>query len=192
MKIIEKFLINMKEHKEVINLISDSKLNICEAAEEMISCVKRGNKIITAGNGGSMADAQHFTAELVNSFFNKKRKAISAVALGTNPAVVSAWSNDINYDEQFSRELEAIGKEGDILFLISTSGNSANLLSAAKLAKEKGIKIIGLLGRDGGKLKEFTDLNIVVLSNSTPRIQEAHLLIYHTLAEIIEDEVSEN
>ena len=178
---------NIKEHIDIFSNLSALEEDIFSVANFMIETLENNRKIIVAGNGGSMSDAQHFVAELVNSFFNKNRKALNAIALGVNPSIVSAWSNDFDFNEQFSRELDGIGNEGDILFLISTSGNSKNLMIAAKKAKEKGIKIICLLGRDGGKLKEQSDLNIIVPANSTPRIQEAHLLIYHTLAELIED-----
>ena len=180
---------NITEHAETINIVRDLDSEISETANKIIETFRTGKKLIVAGNGGSMADAQHMVAELVNSFFNKNRTALNAITLGVNPSIVSAWGNDVDFHDQFSRELEGIGHEGDLFILISTSGNSKNLLDAAKKAKEKGICTVGLLGRDGGKLKDLTDFNIVIKSESTPRIQEAQQLIYHTLCEIIEEEL---
>jgi D-sedoheptulose 7-phosphate isomerase len=161
---------------------------IVRAGAIMVECLQAGGKLIAFGNGGSAADAQHFTAELVGRY-RADRRAIAAIALTTDSSALTAISNDLGFENIFSRQLEAIGKPGDVAFAISTSGNSPNVLRAAALAKKLGIATIGLSGRSGGELRDSVDLCLVVPSDSTPRIQEAHSLIIHILCGIVENAV---
>ena len=148
-------------------------------------CLLGGDKLLIAGNGGSAADAQHFAAELVGRY-RRERRGYAALALTTDSSVLTAWSNDVGFDTVFSRQIEALGGKGDILILISTSGRSKNLLAAAQTAKVMGIKVIGFLGKGGGPLKPLVDVACVVPSDSTPRIQEAHTLLVHSICEELE------
>ena len=164
------------------------KRKILDAAEMVISAIKRGNKIIACGNGGSAADAQHIVAELQGKFY-KNRKPLPAVSLTVNTSILTAVGNDFGFDEVFSRQVEGIGREGDVLLAISTSGNSANVINAAIAAKEMGMKVICLTGKSGGKLKEHCDILINVPDDDTPRIQEAHITIGHIICQIVEEEI---
>jgi D-sedoheptulose 7-phosphate isomerase len=169
------------------SLLSPDNLELIEkAAQKIISSLKSGGKVIVFGNGGSAADSQHMAAELVGRF-KKERGAIPALALTTNTSCLTALSNDYGYDISFKRQLEALGKKGDIAVAISTSGEAKNVLEAVKAAKGLGIPTIALTGKGGGKLKDIADLSIVVKSKDTPRIQEAHILLIHILCELIED-----
>ena len=155
-------------------------------------CVKlykeSDKKTILAGNGGSAADAQHIAAELVGRY-GFDRPSIPSLALTTDTSNLTAIGNDYGYDQVFSRQLEGMGQEGDIFFGISTSGNSQNIINAFESAKKKGITTVALVGRDGGKMGAMADYALVVPSNSTPRIQESHILIGHIICDIIEKEV---
>lgn len=167
-------------------LLSKENLELIEkTAKNIILVVKTGGKVIVFGNGGSAADSQHMAAELVGRF-KKERAAIPAIALSTNTSTITALSNDYGYDTSFKRQVEALGKKGDIAVGISTSGMSKNVTEAISKAKEMSLTTIGLTGRGGGVLKDAADLSIVVESNNTPRIQEAHILIIHILCELIE------
>lgn len=158
---------------------------IDEISQEVVKTLKRGGKILFCGNGGSAADSQHLAAEFVGRF-KKERKAISAVSLTTNTSILTAISNDYSFKDVFSRQVQALGKKGDLLIGISTSGNAENVILAVRMAKKIGIKTVGLTGKDGGKLAKISDISFVVPSNDTARIQEAHILIGHILAEIAE------
>lgn len=156
-----------------------------------LACVgvyRNGKKILIAGNGGSAADAQHFAAELVGRY-GFDRPSLPAVALTTDTSALTAIGNDYGYDYIFSRQLEGLGCEGDLFIGISTSGNSQNVIKAFESAKERGITTVALVGRDGGKMAGMADYAAVVPSMSTPRIQEAHLLIEHMICDIIEKEI---
>ncbi len=160
---------------------------IVEISDILSDCIKNGGKIFLCGNGGSAADAQHIAGELVVRLSSdSKRKALPAIALTTNPSVITASANDFGFESVFSRQIEALGKEKDILILISTSGNSPNLLKAAQAAKSLKIKTIALLGKGGGKLLGLTDHSLVVPSDDTQRIQEVHITIGHILVSLIE------
>ena len=160
---------------------------IYKSVNILADTLSQGNKILLCGNGGSAADCQHIAAELVVRFRSSvKRKALPAIALTCDTSILTAGGNDIGFENIFVQQVEALGNSGDALIAISTSGNSENVLRAANRAKEKGIKVIGLLGGDGGKIKEKCDLPIVVSSKETARIQEAHLLIEHILCDLIE------
>jgi len=153
--------------------------------KEVIASLKNGNKVLAAGNGGSAADAQHFAAELVGRF-KKERSGLPAIALTTDTSAITAIANDYGYSHVFSRQLEALGREGDLLLLFSTSGNSENLLKAAESAKRRNIKTVGFLGKDGGQLRAAVDRAIVVPSQDTARIQEVHQVLYHIVCEELE------
>ena len=152
----------------------------------MVTALKMGRKILIAGNGGSAADAQHFAAELAGQFVHE-RKGLPVMALTTNASITTAIGNDFGYDHVFSRQVDGFGNKGDVFVSISTSGNSANLIHAASIAKNIGLITVGLLGKNGGQLKNYCDHNLIVPSNSTQRIQEAHILIIHELCAIIDD-----
>jgi D-sedoheptulose 7-phosphate isomerase len=151
-------------------------------------CFKRGNKILIAGNGGSAADAQHFAAEIVCRY-KKKRKGYPAIALTTDTSILTAWSNDYDFDNVFERQIEALGKTGDIFLGISTSGNSENIIKAVDKAKKMKMRTICLLGREG-KLKKKADVCIMVPSDNIPRIQETHIMVLHIIAEELEKKFS--
>jgi D-sedoheptulose 7-phosphate isomerase len=161
---------------------------IAEAARLIIASVRIGGKLIAFGNGGSAADAQHLAAELVGRY-RADRSAIAAIALTTDSSALTAISNDFGFENIFSRQLEGIGKPGDVVLAISTSGNSPNVLRAAVLARKLGMATIGLSGRSGGELRDSVDLCLCVPSDSTPRIQEAHSLVIHILCGIVENAV---
>lgn len=161
---------------------------IIKVAEVMIASLKNKNKLLVCGNGGSAADSQHFVAELVGRFVNE-RQALPALALTVNTSTLTAWANDYSYQTVFSRQIEALGENGDILFGISTSGNAENVLEAMKKAKEKGMVTIGLTGNRGGKIRDHADYNIIIPDTETYRIQESHIMIIHILCYLIEKEM---
>ena len=155
------------------------------AALAMARCLAAGGKILVCGNGGSAADAQHMTGELLGRFL-MERPSLPAVALTVDTSTLTAIGNDYGYDHIFSRLLAASGKEGDVLVGISTSGNSRNIIEAYKVCKEKGIKIISLTGASGGLMKDFGGILLNVPSTDTPRIQESHIMIGHIICELVE------
>ncbi|MDP3790067.1 MAG: D-sedoheptulose 7-phosphate isomerase [Candidatus Omnitrophota bacterium] len=166
-------------------LIESELGNLEKAVRVVEDCILKGGKLLLFGNGGSAADSQHIAAEFVGRF-KLERKAVPALALTTNTSIITALSNDYGYDISFKRQLEAFGSKGDVAIAISTSGNAKNVLEAVKEAKEKGMKTIALTGRGGGGLPKLCDISIVVASDDTARIQEAHILIGHIIAEIAE------
>lgn len=180
----------IEDKKALLNkLIAEGYLSSVEnTGKMMVDALKNGNRIILAGNGGSAADAQHFAGEIVGRF-TMERKAIPAISLCVDPSVVTCIANDYGYDEVFARQIEGQGKEGDVFVAISTSGNSQNLINAMKVARDNKIKVVGFLGKDGGKMKELCDYTLVVPSVCTPRIQETHTLTVHILCEMIEKEL---
>ena len=160
---------------------------IIEVAGALAECVRNGGKILLCGNGGSAADAQHFAGELVVRLSSDyTRGALPAITLSSNDYVLTACANDFGFEQVFSRQIEALGKPEDVLLCISTSGNSPNLIRAVEKAKEKQIKTIGLLGKDGGKVAKLADFSVVVPSQKTQRIQEVHITICHILTSLIE------
>jgi len=183
---------NLEDSSKLLLETKSQTKQINEAAKALVEAFKRGNKLIAAGNGGSAADAQHMTGELVCSFYDHKRKGLPAVCLHGDSSALTAWANDADYHDFFRRGLEAHGHKGDIFFAITTSGNSKNLITAAEYAKKNGIIVVGLLGKGGGKILPLCDYAIVVPHNDTARIQEAHHVIYHTICEIVEKKVFEN
>ncbi|MCH2080788.1 MAG: D-sedoheptulose 7-phosphate isomerase [Saprospiraceae bacterium] len=171
-------------------LLADESLlqKINEVVDLSIACYKNGGKILFCGNGGSAADAQHIAAELSGRFYFD-RPPLFAEALHVNTSYLTAVGNDYGYDEVFARMVRAMGKEGDLFFGLSTSGNSPNVMKAAKDAKALGMTVVGMTGEKGGKLREVADVLLNMPSNDTPRIQECHLLIGHLLCQIIEAEL---
>jgi len=163
--------------------------DIKEAAAAITGALKSGGKLFIAGCGGSAADAQHMAAEIVVRF-EKERNPLPAIALTTDSSVITAASNDYSFEKVFSKQIEALGKEKDILLLITTSGRSGSIINAALSASKKGIQVITLTGKDGGKIKDISDISIVVPSGSTARIQEAHSVIIHIICKIIEEELT--
>ncbi len=159
---------------------------VAQCAEAMISALRKGRKILVAGNGGSAADAQHLVAELVCTFENRNRKPLRAIALTTNSSIMTAWSNDFSYDSAFERQVAALGEKGDVLVSITTSGNSKNVLMAMKKAKELGITNLLLSGKGGGEAAKLADISIIVGSSSTPRIQECHVFAIHEMCSIVD------
>ena len=163
---------------------------IAQVAQLIIDALKQGNKVLFFGNGGSAADAQHVAAEFIGRF-QKERQALGAIALTTDTSILTALSNDYSFDLVFARQIEGLGKKGDVAFGISTSGNSGNVIEGIKKAKELGIHTVTLTGKDGGKLGPLADINLNVSSDSTARIQESHLCIEHTICELVENALSE-
>jgi len=159
-----------------------------KTAKILISALKNNNKILVCGNGGSAADAQHFAGELIVRF-ETERKPLPAIALTTDSSVLTATANDYCFDECFARQVNGLGTKGDVLVAISTSGNSPNILKAIEAAKARGMEVIGLTGRDGGKMKSLQN-RIIIPSDSTARIQECHIMTIHILCRLIDDAFS--
>ncbi len=183
-------LSELQSHKDVIQKVIDGlQDDILKASEMAVAALKRGNKILLFGNGGSAGDAQHIAAELTGRY-KTERKGLPGIALTTDTSALTAIGNDFGYQRVFERQVEALAVKGDLLIGISTSGNSPNVMSALKLGKEMGCVTLGMSGRGGGKMTEFCDLNLVVPSDDTPRIQEMHILIGHTICQAIDNELS--
>jgi len=159
------------------------------ASSLAVETLKNGNKILLCGNGGSAADAQHIAAELTGRY-KTERRGLPAIAVTTDTSALTAIGNDYGYDRVFDRQIEALANNGDLIIGISTSGNSRNIINALKLGKELGCKTLGLSGRDGGAMNDICDINLVVPSNDTPRIQEMHILFGHIICQIIDNEFS--
>tara|TARA_B110000003_G_scaffold266090_1_gene292641 strand:+ start:1659 stop:2249 length:591 start_codon:yes stop_codon:yes gene_type:complete len=187
-------IINMKsiienefdEHSKAIN--SSIKLvidDIENAAKICIECLKNGNKILIFGNGGSAADAQHIAAEITGKY-KTNRKGLAAIALTTDSSVLTAIGNDFGFENVFERQVQALANSGDTLIGISTSGSSPNVINALKLASDLNCSTIGFSGINGGNFNSICDVNIVVNSKDTPRIQEIHILIGHTICHLID------
>ena len=153
--------------------------------EKLGSALAAGKPILVCGNGGSAADAQHIAGELVGKFL-KERRALNVRALSTDTSVITAWANDVAYETVFSRQVEAYGQVGGVLWAISTSGNSGNVLAAASKARELQMSVLALTGDGGGKLASLSDILLDVPSKLTPRVQEMHIVLYHYLCERIE------
>ncbi len=160
--------------------------HVMAQADDMAERLRRGCKIMVCGNGGSAADAQHLAAELSGRYL-KERRALAGVSLTTDTSALTAIGNDYGFDFIFSRQVEALGRPGDLLIAISTSGNSANIIRAVESAKHLGVRSLGLLGRDGGKLKALVDDALVVPSTVTARIQEVHQMVYHFWCELLDE-----
>jgi D-sedoheptulose 7-phosphate isomerase len=174
------------DHLHTIETVRAEMLPRIEAVSAVfIEAFRQGNKVLVMGNGGSAADAQHLAAELVGRFLHD-RPSLPAIALTTDTSILTAVGNDYGYDAVFSRQVEGLAKVGDVAVGISTSGNSRNVLTAMEQAKALGCRTVSLGGGDGGALAGLTDHALVVPSRSTPRIQEGHILIIHTLCDLVE------
>ena len=165
--------------KSDVPLIEQMALKISE-------CLKSGGKLLFIGNGGSASDSQHLAAEFVGRY-EKERRPLAAVALTTDTSILTAVGNDYGFEKIFERQIEALGRKGDVLFAISTSGNSKNILRGVQKAKQLGVYVIGLTGGAGGELKTLADLTLVVPSKKTSRIQETHILVGHILCECVDE-----
>ena len=185
-KLIQK---RFKESAEVkARFLKENLSRLLETIKLVSHSFEAGNKLFLFGNGGSAADAQHIAAEFVNRYI-MDRPPLPAVALTTDTSILTSVSNDMAFNDIFSRQIKALGKEGDVAVGISTSGNSPNVIKAFEVAKEMGIKTVALTGNDGGILAKLADLSLIVSSNSTPRIQETHILIGHLLCEMVEHQL---
>ena len=182
-KIIEEHFI---EHRAALDSVAGLGESIEKVANVIIHCLKNDGTIFWCGNGGSASDSQHLAAELVGRFV-EDRRPLKSIALTADSAVMTCIVNDYGYEHIFSRQIEALGCERDILVGISTSGNSKNVLNALEVSKKKGIITIGLLGKGGGEAASLTDQSIIVPSNSTARVQEIHIFIGHILCDLIEE-----
>lgn len=179
---------SLKESAEVKLLIEkECSAEIISSVDILIDAFKNGNKLLLCGNGGSAADSQHIAAEfMIRLSHDVKRPAIPAIALTTDTSNLTAGGNDIGFENVFARNVEGLGQAGDVLMAISTSGNSNNVLLAIDKAKEKGMKVIGFLGGNGGKCKDKVDIPIVIPSSNTQRIQEGHITVAHIICELVE------
>jgi D-sedoheptulose 7-phosphate isomerase len=167
------------------DFINSNTREIILVAEKIVQAFTNDRKLMLCGNGGSAADAQHIAAEFINRF-EFERPPLPAIALTTDSSIITSIGNDYSFNDIFSKQVKALGVEGDILMAISTSGNSPNILSAAKAAKDMGIYVVGLAGNDGGKLKGLVDSCLIVNSASTARIQESHILAGHIICKLVD------
>jgi len=181
----------ISNHEKVVNFLKEKnnlkKINTFITV--LYKILKNNGTVFWCGNGGSAADCQHLSAELIGRF-KINRKPYRSISLTTDTSAITAISNDFSYEKVFSRQLEGLGTKKDLLFVFSTSGNSKNIINAMITAKKKNMKIIALLGNNGGKCKKYSANNIIIKTNDTPRIQEAHTLIGHAICEIVESLLS--
>jgi D-sedoheptulose 7-phosphate isomerase len=178
-------LANLQEHQELFGRLESVAPAVEAEATLIVDALRSGRKLMFCGNGGSAADCQHLASEFTGRFINDRRP-LAAMALTTDSSALTSIANDYSFDDVFSRQILGLGREGDCLIAISTSGNSRNVIRAAEAARGSGIHTIGLLGRDGGKLRGLCEVPIVVSSTSTARIQEAHSFIGLTLCGLVE------
>lgn len=168
-------------------VLTDLRPHIQSFAEDTVAALRNGNKLMICGNGGSAADAQHIAGEFLNRFL-KERRPYAAIALTTDTSTLTAIGNDYGYEQVFDKQVQGLGRPGDILLAISTSGNAANVCRAVDAAHDMGIRTVGLTGGGGGKLADLVDVLITVsCTKSTPRIQEGHQLIFHLFCEAVEE-----
>lgn len=168
-----------------LRFAKDNWKSIAAIAKCIAKAIKKGNKILLFGNGGSAADAQHIAAEFVNRF-RMERKPLPAIALTTDTSIITSIGNDYTFDEVFSKQIMALGKKGDVAIGITTSGNSPNILNGLKQAHQQGLKTVGFLGRDGGRAKNLCDIKIIVRTESTSLIQEAHITAAHIICLLVD------
>tara|TARA_B100000787_G_C16064674_1_gene237156 strand:- start:90 stop:671 length:582 start_codon:yes stop_codon:yes gene_type:complete len=189
MNIKKKFINKIIEEKcDLLKKIPDMHPEINTAIKKISSCISKGGKLMLCGNGGSASDAQHLAAEFTVRLRPKvNRKPFAALSLAADTSTITACANDYSFDKIFERNFEALYKKNDILIIISTSGKSKNIINVAKLAKRKKIFTIALLGSGGGDVKKYTDLNLIIPSNSTARIQELHIFLGHYIFEEAEN-----
>jgi D-sedoheptulose 7-phosphate isomerase len=179
------FAEHLAQHRELFSRLDAMAPDVERAAERMSQALRQGGKVMFCGNGGSASDSQHLASELTGRFVNDRRP-LAGLALSTDSSALTCIANDYAFDQVFERQLRGLGRTGDVLVAISTSGKSANVLRAVHAARELGIGVVGLLGRDGGPLKPLCDVALVVPSDTTARIQEAHIFIGHTLCAAVE------
>jgi D-sedoheptulose 7-phosphate isomerase len=179
------YLTNLAEHSELFARLAVLDDAVARAGTALTAAVRDGGKILFCGNGGSAADSQHLAAEFTGRFIHD-RAPIAAIALNTDSSALTCIGNDYAFDQVFARQVQALGRPGDCIVGISTSGNSGNVLRAFDAARAIGMTTVGLLGRDGGKLAPLSDIAVVVPSPTTARIQEAHIMIGHTLCGMVE------
>jgi D-sedoheptulose 7-phosphate isomerase len=187
-RILEHFQQSLAVKQHAMQVLPDC---IAQAASAMAQCLQAGNKILSCGNGGSAGDAQHFSSELLNRF-EMERPGLPAIALTTDTSTLTSIANDYHYDRVFSRQIEALGKAGDILLAISTSGNSANVLQAIRAAHAQGMRVVSLCGKQGGEARQLlqvSDIEVCVPAQATARIQEVHLLIIHCFCDLIDQQL---
>ena len=181
-----------KDSAEVLRSLVDLEDNCRRVAEEIKNTQKMGNTILVAGNGGSCTDGLHFVGELTCTYDIESRKPYRAICLNSNQAALTAWSNDFDFDTYYKRQVEALGKKGDLLIIFSTSGGclkinrSINLIHAANYAKKAGLKVISFLGKDGGELFKVSDLVLHVRCKSTAQVQQAHISLAHGICDLLE------
>jgi D-sedoheptulose 7-phosphate isomerase len=184
---MERISSNIEEHLKVISALKsgDAMATLKKIADIIVASLKNGGKVMIAGNGGSAADAQHIAGEFIGRYLYDRRP-LPAMALNTDTAVMTCVANDYSYNDIYLRQVQAIAKKGDVFWGISTSGNSANVVSAAEAAKAAGASVVGFTGEKGGKLKEIAEACYCSPSSRTNRIQEAHMLGYHIVCELME------
>ena len=187
---IKTIAFELEAHRSTIDSVIENLIpQIDEAAKLCVQTLKNGNKIMFCGNGGSAADAQHIAAEL-SGRYKKERKGLAGMALTTDTSVITAVGNDYEYNYIFERQVEALAKEGDLIFGISSTGNSENVIRAFSKGHDLKCTTLGLSGKGGGKMNGKCDINIIVPSDVTARVQEMHILIGHIICQIIDDEIS--
>ena len=187
---LEKITAIWEEHLEVAQTLPRIAAAVSSAVDTIYSSLAAGGQLFIAGNGGSAADAQHIAAELTGRFL-RDRRPFRAMALHVNTSALTAIGNDFGYEQVFARELSAHARPGDVLLAISTSGNSPNILRAIQAARQDNVTVIGLTGESGGAMRTACDLCLCVPSQSTPRIQEMHITIYHAICELLEERLAE-
>jgi D-sedoheptulose 7-phosphate isomerase len=188
----EKFITDsLKESSETkLKIVRACKEDILKAVDILSDVYRNGNKLLLCGNGGSAADCQHIATELmIRLSHHIQRPALPAIALTTDTSNLTAGGNDIGFENVFARNIEGLGIKGDALLAISTSGNSGNIIKAVEMAHKKAMRVIGLLGCEGGKLKPIVDLPVVIPSSNVQRIQEGHITVAHIICELVEDEL---
>ncbi|MCR4942199.1 MAG: D-sedoheptulose 7-phosphate isomerase [Campylobacter sp.] len=185
MQINEMINSELNGHLAVVKNMSNLIPQIQKACDLCVQSLKNGGKILICGNGGSAADAQHFAAELTGRY-KTERAPLPAIALTTDTSALTAIGNDYGYDDVFSRQFLALAKKGDLLFGISTSGNSKNVIDTINAAKKLGVGVVGLSGKSGGAMKALCDVNLIVPSDDTPRIQEMHIFMIHSICQAVD------
>lgn len=184
------FITELQAHQAMMGKLADCAGTIEAAGVLLADALKQGGKLLLCGNGGSAADCQHIAAECVVRY-EKKRRGLPAIALTTDTSILTAHSNDYNFETVFARQVEALGNHNDCLIALSTSGRSKNIISAAVAAKAKGMVVVALTGGDGGELARHATLSVIVPATVTARIQEAHILIGHWWCGLLEDQLSD-
>ncbi len=178
---------SIKNHNQVLSNLNEETFMLIEKSVKIcLNAISKNKKIFWCGNGGSASQANHLSAELVGGMQKDKKSPYNSICLNSDQVFMTAWSNDVSFDEIFSRQLQALSSNGDVLFVLTTSGNSKNIVNVSKFAKLNNIKTISLTGNEGGSVKKYSDVNINIHSNDTQRIQEMHILIGHIICDLIE------